>query len=169
MRTTISRRPDFDDRHDVTPRREALDAFSQLRVDLVLGGHLHRSYIGNSLDLYPGQDREHGVMIVQAGTATSRGGERERKNSFNLIEVGIDQMRVTHYMFFQEHGGFAPFSRHVFPRVDRACFWPSRTRSIARRNKSRRQRLTTASRETPLEMDLQVGQGLLEHAQLLRP
>ncbi len=90
--------PDFDDRHDVTRRaREALDAFGQLRVDLVLGGHLHRSYIGNSLDLYPGQDRAHGMMIVQAGTATSRRGRaREReKNSFNLIEIGDEEMRVT--------------------------------------------------------------------------
>ena len=34
--------------------RRALDAFTRMRVDLILGGHLHRAYIGNSLDVYAG-------------------------------------------------------------------------------------------------------------------
>jgi hypothetical protein len=90
-------------------------------VELVLGGHLHRAYIGNSLDLYPGRDREHGIIIVQSGTTTSRRGRvREReKNSLNLIRVGEDRVRVTHYMYFDELLGFGPISRHVFPRPGR--------------------------------------------------
>jgi hypothetical protein len=98
--------------------KRAMDCFSELGVEMVLGGHLHRAYIGNSLDVYPGPDREQGIIIVQSGTTTSRRGRaREReKNSFNFIRVGDDRIRVTHYMHFGELSGFAPVSRHVFPR-----------------------------------------------------
>ncbi|MGH7552024.1 MAG: metallophosphoesterase family protein, partial [Longimicrobiales bacterium] len=66
----------------------------------------------------PGVDREHGIIIVQSGTTTSRRGRaREReKNTFNLIRVGEQVIRVTHYMYFGEVDGFAPVSRHIFPR-----------------------------------------------------
>lgn len=114
--------PDYDDRHDVMRRaKAALDRFTELDVDLILGGHLHRAYIGNSLDVYPSKDRTSGIVIVQSGTTTSgRGRAREReKNSFNLIQVGPDVTRISHYMFFHDVGGFAPLSRHVFPRRDR--------------------------------------------------
>lgn len=118
--------PDFEG-GEVMPRaRRAMDRFTRMRVDLVLGGHLHRAYIGNSLDVYPGADREHGVIIVQCGTSTSRRGRaREReKNSFNLIRVGDEVIRITHHMFFEETpasgaAGFQPVSRHIFPRAER--------------------------------------------------
>ena len=46
--------PDYDNEHDVMRRgRQALDRFNALKVDLILGGHLHRAYIGNSLVVYP--------------------------------------------------------------------------------------------------------------------
>jgi 3',5'-cyclic AMP phosphodiesterase CpdA len=114
--------PDYDDEHDVMRgAKRALDRFSDLEVDLILGGHLHRAYIGNSLDVYPSKNRASGIIIVQAGTTTSRRGRaREReKNSFNLIHIGPDLTRITHFMYFQDLEGFAPFSRHVFPRRDR--------------------------------------------------
>jgi 3',5'-cyclic AMP phosphodiesterase CpdA len=113
--------PDYEG-GEVMPRaRRAIDCFSELGVELVLGGHLHRAYIGNSLDLYSGRDREHGIIIVQSGTTTSRRGRaREReKNTLNLIRVGEDRIRITHYMYFDELLGFAPISRHVFPRPGR--------------------------------------------------
>ncbi len=101
--------------------RRALDRFNELGVELILGGHLHRAYIGNSLDVYPSNDRIHGIVIVQSGTSTSqRGRAREReKNSFNLIRIDDDVLRITHYMFFHELGGFRPISCHVFPRRSR--------------------------------------------------
>jgi 3',5'-cyclic AMP phosphodiesterase CpdA len=114
--------PDYDDEHDVMWRaREALDRFNDLGVELVLGGHLHRAYIGNSLDLYPSRTRSSGIIIAQCGTATSRRGRaREReKNTFNLVEIGPDVTLITHYMYFHEIGGFAPVSRHTFPRRHR--------------------------------------------------
>lgn len=98
--------------------RRAIDRFVELGVELILGGHLHRAYIGNSLDFFPGSHRERGIIIVQSGTSTSRRGRgREReKNSFNLIEVSATTHCITHYVYFNEEHGFTPFSRHLFPR-----------------------------------------------------
>lgn len=117
--------PDYDDEHDVMWRaREALDRFNELGVELILGGHLHRAYIGNSRDVYPSKTRGSGIIIVQCGTTTSRRGRaREReKNSFNLIKIGPDVTRITHYMYFHDIGDFAPVSRHAFPRRDQHYF-----------------------------------------------
>ena len=110
--------PDYEGGQVMPKARRALDRFTALKVDLILGGHLHRAYIGNSLDVYSGIDRTHGIIIAQSGTTTSgRGRAREReKNSFNFIRVTDDMIRITQYMFFDDAGGFAPVSRHIFPR-----------------------------------------------------
>jgi 3',5'-cyclic AMP phosphodiesterase CpdA len=110
--------PDYEGGQVMPRAKRAIDAFTELEVDLILGGHLHRAYVGNSLDVYPGEDRVHGITIVQSGTSTSRRGRaREReKNSFNVIRVTDEVIRVTHYMFFDDAGGFASVSRHIFPR-----------------------------------------------------
>ena len=60
--------PDYEGAEVMPKAKRALDAFTAMRVDLILGGHLHRAYIGNSLDVYSGEDREHGIVIVQSGT-----------------------------------------------------------------------------------------------------
>jgi hypothetical protein len=66
-------------------------------------------------------DRDHGIVIVQSGTTTSRRGRaREReKNSFNLLRIDDRMIRVTHYMYFDQAGGFVPTSRHIFFRGGR--------------------------------------------------
>ncbi|HKP76935.1 MAG TPA: metallophosphoesterase family protein, partial [Longimicrobiaceae bacterium] len=113
--------PDFEG-GDVMPKAQrAIDAFTEMRVDLVMGGHLHRAYIGNSLDVYAGADREHGIVIVQSGTTTSRRGRaREReKNSLNVLRLDEQAIRVTHYMYFDDAGEFVPTSRHLFFRRGR--------------------------------------------------
>ncbi len=116
--------PDYERGAAMPKAKRALDFFEDLQVELVLGGHLHRAYIGNSLDVYPGKDRKHGIVIVQSGTSTSRRGRaREReKNSFNWIRVTDDSIRITHYMYFDDAHGFAPISRHIFPRASRPYF-----------------------------------------------
>ena len=113
--------PDFEGAEAMPKAKRALDAFTQMRVDLLMGGHLHRAYIGNSLDVYSGVDREHGIVIAQSGTSTSRRGRaREReKNSFNLLRLDDRIIRVTHYMYFDQAGGFVPTSRHIFFRGGR--------------------------------------------------
>ncbi|MGD2071618.1 MAG: metallophosphoesterase family protein [Gemmatimonadota bacterium] len=116
--------PDYEGDKQLPRAREILDAFERMGVEMILGGHLHRAYIGNSLDVYPGEDRSRGLVIVQSGTTTSgRGRARERaKNSFNIVRVDSHQLEVSHHMYFEELDGFAPFSRHAFPRRARRYF-----------------------------------------------
>lgn len=113
--------PDFEGADAMPKAKRALDAFTGMKVDVIMGGHLHRAYIGNSLDVYSGVNREHGIVIVQAGTGTSRRGRaREReKNSFNVLRLDRRMIRVTHYMFFDAAEGFVPTSRHIFFRGGR--------------------------------------------------
>ena len=114
--------PDYERDQTMPKARRAINRFIDLGVELILGGHLHRSYIGNSLDVYPGVHRDRGIIVAQCGTTTSRRGRgREReKNSFNLINIGDEMLRITHYMYFEALGEFAPISRHFFPRPGRS-------------------------------------------------
>jgi len=110
--------PDYEGDRPLPRARRALDALEAMGVDLVLGGHLHRAYIGNSLDVYPGANRDRGIVIVQSGTTTSRRGRAREaaKNSFNVIRAGRTTLHVTHHMYFRDQGGFAALSAHAFPR-----------------------------------------------------
>lgn len=110
--------PDYEGDKSMPGAREVLEELTDMGVELILGGHLHRAYIGNSLDVYAGEKRDRGVVIVQSGTTTSgRGRARERaKNSFNVLRVSDDIIEVTHHMYFGDLGHFAPFSVHGFPR-----------------------------------------------------
>lgn len=116
--------PDYEDDTTMPKARRILDQMNRMGVELVLGGHLHRAYIGNSLDVYPGEDREHGIVIVQSGTSTSHRGRarEEARNSFNVIRIASDHLEITHYMFFDEIHGFAPFSMHAYPRREDRFF-----------------------------------------------
>ena len=116
--------PDYE-RDTALPRaREVLDALNDMQVEIVLGGHVHRAYIGNSLDVFPGKDREHGIVIIQCGTTAShRGRAREQaRNSFNVVRITPDHLEITHYMYFADLSRFAPFSMHAFPRRGRRYF-----------------------------------------------
>lgn len=110
--------PDYEDDTTMPRSREILDRCNRMGVELVLGGHLHRAYIGNSLDVYPGQDPTYGIVIVQSGTTTSHRGRarEEAKNSFNVIRVADHHLEISHYMYFSRERGFEPFSMHAFPR-----------------------------------------------------
>lgn len=110
--------PDYLRDSTMPKARRAIMRFVEDEVDLIMGGHLHRSYIGNTLDFYPGVHRERGIVIVQSGTSTSRRGRgREcEKNTLNLIDIGPDTMEITHFLYFDADAGFIPNSRHLFPR-----------------------------------------------------
>ncbi|HEX4143307.1 MAG TPA: metallophosphoesterase family protein [Pirellulales bacterium] len=129
--------PDSERKRDATlGAREALDCFRRLGVELILGGHLHRSYTASSHDAFapadhppagdtsrPGDgfsagDSASGILIVECGTSTSsRGRGRERhKNSLNVIQIDDRTTTVTHWLFSTVTGSFAPASQHVYPR-----------------------------------------------------
>lgn len=110
--------PDFARDRTMPKARRAIDTFVDQRVEMILGGHAHRSYIGNSLDFFPGHHRDRGIIIAQCGTTTSsRGRGRERdENTFNVIDIGARTLSIVHYLYFEMRGEFAPLSRHEFPR-----------------------------------------------------
>jgi 3',5'-cyclic AMP phosphodiesterase CpdA len=110
--------PDYQGDTPLPRARAILERLKGMDVEMVLGGHLHRAYIVNSLDVYPGEDREHGVVVVHSGTTTSaRGRARERlRNSFNVIHVEPDHLDIRHHLYHGDEDRFLPLSRHVFPR-----------------------------------------------------
>ena len=108
--------PDFA-RDRVMPKaRRALRSFREQGVDLILAGHMHRAYIGDSLDFFPGEEREEGIIVVQCGTTTSaRGRGRERfNNSLNYLRAEGGALKVVHYLWRSRNQGFWPHSRHRF-------------------------------------------------------
>lgn len=111
--------PDYEGSKPMRGAKRAMNRLVELGVDMILGGHVHRGYIGNSLDVYPAGDRRHRIIIVECGTTTShRGRAREReRNTLNLIEIGSNLLQISHCMYSEDRDEFVPLSQHLFPRA----------------------------------------------------
>jgi len=98
---------------------EAIRAFSEAGIDLVLSGHQHQTYLATSEEFYPTGGRP--VLILHAGTTTSRRGRGSEadKNSFNWIRIDERSLLVSHYSWETTAGQFLEISRHWYPR--RSC------------------------------------------------
>jgi 3',5'-cyclic AMP phosphodiesterase CpdA len=111
--------PDFEPQQYLPGFQRYLSAFSRMKVDLILGGHLHRAFVGSSLDAYPQGPGTHPMVIAHSGTTTStRGRARERGgNSLNLIRVQEGEMVIIPHLLNRRTGEFLPTQSHTFPRV----------------------------------------------------
>src|SRR6478672_1376875 len=69
----------------------ALDAVEESGVDMVLAGHAHHATSQDAGDLVT---RAGGVLVVQAGTATSTR-VREQEQSFNTIDIAEQSATIT--------------------------------------------------------------------------
>jgi 3',5'-cyclic AMP phosphodiesterase CpdA len=69
----------------------ALDVIEESGVDLLLAGHNHHASSQDASDLVT---RLGGVLVVQAGTATSTR-VREQEQSFNVIDIAEGQATIT--------------------------------------------------------------------------
>ena len=69
----------------------ALDAVEESGVDMVLAGHAHHASSGDAGDMVT---RAGGVLVIQAGTATSTR-VREQEQSFNVIDIGDRLVTLT--------------------------------------------------------------------------
>lgn len=108
--------PGFGSQSVIADAKRAIHVMEECDVDLILSGHMHVAYIGNTLDFYPMSRR--GIIIVQCGTTTSaRGKGRERgKNSFNVIRVHERHISITQHLYDGTARRFLPMARHLFPR-----------------------------------------------------
>jgi 3',5'-cyclic AMP phosphodiesterase CpdA len=101
---------------------EAMDAFTSHGVDLILSGHLHQSFIGNSEEFYPlGRPP---TVILHSGTTTSnrgRAGERD-KNTCNWVTIEEASLHVSHLRWEPALRRFAEHSRHLYPRHSRVPY-----------------------------------------------
>ena len=69
----------------------ALDAVEESGVDMVLAGHAHHASSGDAGDMVT---QAGGVLVIQAGTATSTR-VREQEQSFNVIDIGERLVTLT--------------------------------------------------------------------------
>ena len=69
----------------------ALDAIDEVGVDMLLAGHAHHASSQDAGELVT---RAGGVLVVQAGTATSTR-VREQEQSFNTIDIGEGSATIT--------------------------------------------------------------------------
>ena len=106
----LARPPDGGSDHILPGSGALLDSFRGMGVELILSGHLHRSYVVN--------DAQGGVAIVHSGTATSnRGRMAERgRNSLNVLRVGAHEIVVTPYWFEADPDRFVPRPPTSVPR-----------------------------------------------------
>lgn len=85
-----------------------LAALEAMDVDLVLGGHVHRTHLTSSRDLVEGEGP--GIPLVACGTTAStrgRGPERD-VNSCNLVRLGAGVVEVEVHRFDPAAGAFVP-------------------------------------------------------------
>lgn len=101
---------------------EAMRLLEECNVELLLCGHIHVSYIGNTLDVE--RDLRQGTIICQSGTSTSRRGygREHGKNSCNLIEIDKKVIRISQLLYLEDAGRFVPFAEHSFPRRGRGVY-----------------------------------------------
>lgn len=111
--------PRFNSQEVLRNAERAVDLFSRLGVDIILSGHQHQSYIGNSEEFY--HRGRLPVVILHSGTTTSnrgRGGEKDR-NSCNWVEITGEAITVSHLFWEASMGRFSEHSRHWYPRQER--------------------------------------------------
>jgi len=106
--------PEHMDEDDLVDRAPmAMRAFAECGVDLLLAGHMHASHAGNSADRY--EISGYAALVVQAGTATSTRGRGEA-NSFNVLHVAPDDVRVERYSWVDGARSFEPVHTECFRR-----------------------------------------------------
>lgn len=108
----------------------AVAAMDRAGAELVLCGHIHTSFIGNTLEL--SAQLQAGTIIAQSGTATSTRGRRwmRGKNSFNVIEIEDEVIRVSQRMYLQQVNQFKPVSEHIFPRRSGGAYYLPREERV---------------------------------------
>ena len=109
------RPPDGEGGRPLPGARRILETFEAMRVDLVLGGHIHQTQVRTSRDLVEG--RGPGIPLVACGTTTSsRGrGPEAGLNTLNVVRLEAGAVRVETRRH-REGDGFVPVAEATFSR-----------------------------------------------------
>lgn len=94
--------------------RGYLQAFAEMGIDLVLGGHVHQTRV-----IAPGDPRTDAPFaVVSTGTTTSRRGRGIEidLNTLNLVQVGEATIRIVPHRLWTERGAFEPLEPITIPR-----------------------------------------------------
>lgn len=96
---------------------ELLAAFEAMHVDLILGGHVHRTHVHTSRQLLPGGSG--GIPLIACGTTTSRRGRgpEARTNSLNVVRVLGSVIEIVPHLLTADDDEFGPVDAIVFPRT----------------------------------------------------
>lgn len=113
----------------------AIAAMDRAGAELVLCGHIHTSFTGNTLEA--SANLKSGTIIAQSGTATSTRGRRwmRGKNAFNIIEIEEQVIRISQRMYLNEVRRFVPVSEHVFPRRSAGAYYLPRQERVLETSK----------------------------------
>lgn len=111
--------PDGEGGKPLPHARALLARFEAIGVDLVLGGHVHQMHVTTSRALVEGPADAPGIPLIRCGTTTSsRGrGPEAGRNSFSLVRVTSEEVRVVPYFFEDETGRFEPTETRVLVRA----------------------------------------------------
>lgn len=91
----------------------AMDLFAKGGVDLFLGGHFHRPYIGTTATRY--QIKGYQALVVQAGSTISTR-QRGEIPSYNLLRISHKKISVTHMGWNGEEASFSPGHTQLFEK-----------------------------------------------------
>jgi 3',5'-cyclic AMP phosphodiesterase CpdA len=97
--------------------RKLLADFEEMKVDFVLGGHVHQTHVTTSGRLAKGDGRI-GIPLIACGTTTSwRGrGPEAHLNSLNVVRVRADEVEVVPHVLQEGGAVFEPVDSIVFKR-----------------------------------------------------
>lgn len=101
-------RGELSGRHGLANTEQALHAFSDLGTELILCGHDHLGAVHTI------ERGAHGLIISTAGTISNRI-RPGRASSFNVVEIGRDELRITAHAWRQGKG-FVRSENRSFPR-----------------------------------------------------
>lgn len=95
--------------------RRVLKLLERQGVELFLCGHLHFSYIA---EVQPASALDSSLIICQSGTTTSKRGRGpdKGKNSFHLIELDAQTIRIVPHFYDATARQFLPAAERVFTR-----------------------------------------------------
>ncbi|MCG6954733.1 MAG: metallophosphoesterase [Gemmatimonadetes bacterium] len=110
--------PDGGGGHPLPRAGELLRAFESMGVDLILGGHVHRTHLSTSRALVPDPEGRPGIPLLACGTTASSRGRppEEGANGLHVIRVDDRGVEVTPYRFDERSRHFDPGEPVGFPR-----------------------------------------------------